>query len=30
MLGYNPKMGYLSLYNIQNRQMKAFAFKDPL
>tara|TARA_Y100000389_G_scaffold51668_1_gene47351 strand:- start:1454 stop:2725 length:1272 start_codon:yes stop_codon:yes gene_type:complete len=30
MLGYKPKMGYLSVYNIQNRQMKAFAFKDPL
>ena len=29
MLGYKPKMGYLSVYNIQNREMRAFGFKDP-
>jgi|TARA_B100000902_G_scaffold248252_2_gene234926 DNA polymerase II small subunit len=26
MLGYKPKMGLLSVYNIQNREMKAFNF----
>lgn len=29
MLGYKPKMGYLSVYNIQNREMKAFGFQEP-
>ena len=28
MLGYKPKMGYLSVYNIQNREMKSFAFHE--
>ena len=28
MLGYKPKMGLLSVYNIQNREMKAFNFHE--
>jgi len=28
MLGYKPKMGYLSVYNLQNREMKTVAFAD--
>jgi DNA polymerase II small subunit len=28
MLGYKPKMGYLSVYNIQNRESKAIQFVD--
>jgi DNA polymerase II small subunit len=28
MLGYKPKMGILSVYNIQNREMKAFNFHE--
>lgn len=28
MLGYNPKMGYLSVYNVQNREMKSFGFLE--
>lgn len=30
MLGYKPKMGILSVYNIQNREMKAFNFHDEM
>ena len=28
MLGYKPKMGYLSVYNLQNREMKCVGFAD--
>lgn len=28
MLGYKPKMGYLSVYNIQNRESKTIQFVD--
>ena len=28
MLGYKPKKGYLSVYNIQNREMRVVAFDE--
>jgi hypothetical protein len=27
-MGYKPKMGYLSVYNIQNRQFRIGQFAD--
>jgi len=27
-MGYKPKMGYLSVYNIQNRQFRIAQFAD--
>ena len=28
MMGYKPKMGYLSIYNVQNRQFRVAQFAD--
>ncbi len=28
MLGYKPKKGFLSVYNIQNREMRVIAFDE--
>tara|TARA_Y100000287_G_C13966231_1_gene231138 strand:- start:280 stop:441 length:162 start_codon:yes stop_codon:yes gene_type:complete len=30
MLGYKAKKGFLSCYNIQNRQMRVVGFDEPL